>query len=79
MLQRPTTATKPRELETPPVADDLAHMREVEARVLAGAYERIHAEMERARQLGIIDEHGNRISKGLPPEMETGNLRDFGG
>ncbi len=62
-------AAKPRELGTSPVVDDLAHVQEVEARVLAGAYERIHADMERARQLGFIDEHGNRISKEWPVEM----------
>jgi hypothetical protein len=72
-------ATKPRELDTARVADDLAHVREVEARVLAGAYERIHADMERARQLGLIDEHGNRISKEWPVDMQPGAKRDFGG
>jgi hypothetical protein len=61
--------TKPRDLDPSPVADDLAHMREVEGRVLAGAYERIHASVERAKQLGLIDDHGNCISKEWPPEM----------
>jgi hypothetical protein len=62
-------ATKARGLDTVPVVDDLAHAREVEARVLDGAYDRIRADMERARQLGLIDEHGNRVSKEWPPEM----------
>jgi hypothetical protein len=62
-------ANGPGELDKAPVVGDLAHMREVEARVLAGAYERIHADLERARQLGVIDKHGNRISKEWPLEM----------
>jgi hypothetical protein len=62
-------AFRPRELDKSPDVDDLTHMREVEARVLAGAYEPIHADLERARQLGVIDEHGNRVSKEWPPEV----------
>jgi hypothetical protein len=72
-------ATNPKVLEPIPAADDLAHVREVEARVLAGAYERVHAEVVRMQQLGIIDEHGNRISKQWPPDMQPGAQRDFGG
>jgi hypothetical protein len=72
-------ATKPRELDSPPVADDLAHMREVEARVLAGAYERIHASVERAKQLGLIDDKGNLLFTDLPDDMQPGAQRDFGG
>jgi hypothetical protein len=72
-------ATKPRELDTPPVADDLAHMREVEARVLAGAYDRIHASVERAKQLGLIDDKGNLLFTDLPDDMQPGAQRDFGG
>jgi hypothetical protein len=71
-------ATNPEISEpTPTVEDDLVHMREVEARVLAGAYERIHAEVVRAQQLGIIDEHGNLLSDDLPDDMQPGAERDF--
>jgi len=28
---------------------------------------------------GIIDEHGKRLSKELPPDMQSGAQRDFGG
>ncbi len=72
-------ATKPRELDTPPVADDLAHMREVEAHVLAGAYDRIYASVERAKQLGLIDDKGNLLFTDLPDDMQPGAQRDFGG
>lgn len=73
-------ATDPKVLDPPAsITDDLAQVRKVEARVLAGAYERIHADMERARRLGLIDEHGNRISKEWPADMQPGAKRDFGG
>ena len=71
MIPEAEVATNPKVLEpTPTAEDDLAHMRDVEARVLAGAHERIHAEVVRAQQLGIIDEHGNLLSKEWPPEMQ---------
>jgi hypothetical protein len=59
--------------------DDLRHIREVEARVLAGAAQRINEQLERARQLGLIDEHGNRLFSDLPEDMQPGAQRDFGG
>jgi hypothetical protein len=40
------------------------------ARVLSGARDRIQADIRRAEELGIIDEHGNRVSKEWPPEMQ---------
>jgi len=77
--ERQTMATKSEVLDVLPAADPLAHSREVEARVLAGAYERIHAEVVRAQQLGIIDEHGNLLCDDLPDDMQPGAQRDFGG
>lgn len=64
-------ATNAKVLEPITAAEDLAHMREVDAPVLPGAYDRIRAEVLRAEQLGIIDERGNRISKEWPQEMRA--------
>ncbi len=44
--------------------------RTLQARILAEASERIQADLQRARELGIIDEYGNRISKDWPAEMQ---------
>lgn len=52
-----------------PVSEERENFRALQSRLLAGAAERIHADMEHARQLGLIDEHGNRISKEWPAEM----------
>jgi hypothetical protein len=52
-----------------PVSQELEDFRALQARLLAGAAERIYADMERARELGIIDEHGNLISEEWPAEM----------
>jgi len=46
-----------------PVSKELEDFRALQARLLAGAEERIQADMQRARELGVIDEHGNRISR----------------
>lgn len=61
------------------VSKDLEDFRSLQARLLAGAAERIQADLQRARELGIIDEDGNRISKEWPPDMQPGAKRDFGG
>lgn len=71
-------AIKPRERNLSSVAGGLAHMREVEARVLAGAYGRIHASVERAKQLGLIDDKGNLLLTDLPDDMQPGVQRDVG-
>jgi len=62
-----------------PVSKELEDFRALQARLLEGAAERIQADMERARQLGLIDKDGNRISKEWPPDMQPGAKRDFGG
>ena len=51
----------------------------LETRLLKGAAERIRADIEEARRLGIIDEHGNLLSDELPEDMRSGAQRDFGG
>ena len=43
------------------------------------AEQRIHEAVRRFRELGLIDEHGNRINKKLPPDMREDAERDFGG
>jgi len=72
-------ATKAEVHDHSPTVDDLEQVRATEARVLAGAAERIHAEVERAKKLGIIDEQGRLLSKELPDDMQPGAKRDFGG
>ena len=52
---------------------------EMEARLLAGAQQRINADVADAMRLGIIDAEGHRIDKELPYEMQPGAKRDFGG
>jgi hypothetical protein len=79
-------ATNPKVLDPSQTAGEGEDFDAVIARVLSGARERIQADMQRARELGIIDEHGNRISKEWPaemgplPESSTGaplNLDDY--
>ena len=72
-------ATKPEVLDSLPTADETTDFDKVLARVLSGAAERIHASVEHAQQLGIIDATGNLISKDLPKDMQPGAQRDFGG
>jgi hypothetical protein len=52
---------------------------ELEARLLAGAAVRIRADVEEAQRRGIIDAQGNLLSDELPPDMQRGAQRDFGG
>jgi hypothetical protein len=56
-------ATDPKLLNPSPASDQGEDFDAVIARVLSGAHERIQADMQRARERGIIDEHGNCISK----------------
>ena len=46
---------------------------------LAAAAERIHAAVRDLQERGIIDAEGNRIRQDLPPDMQEGSERDFGG
>ena len=47
--------------------------------LLEGAAERIHAAVCELRDLGILDEKGNRVRTDLPEDMKEGADRDFGG
>ncbi len=58
---------------------DDGSFRALEARLLVGAAQRIHADVERAKRLGLIDEEGRRIAADFPEEMQVGAERDFGG
>lgn len=48
-------------------------------RVMAEGQIRLDNELARLRALGIIDEQGNLLKKDLPPDMQPGAKRDFGG
>jgi hypothetical protein len=43
------------------------------------AVERATEAAQRLQEFGIVDDEGNRIRKDLPPDMEEGQDRDFGG
>jgi len=43
------------------------------------AVKNVAAAVKRLQEMGIIDEHGNRIRKDLPEDMQEGKDRDFGG
>ena len=47
--------------------------------LLESAAERIHAAVRELKELGIVDEKGNRVRTGIPEDMKEGADRDFGG
>ena len=47
--------------------------------LLESAAERIHAAVRELRELGIVDEKGNRVRTDIPEDMKEGADRDFGG
>ena len=58
---------------------ELDSFRELQARLLKGASERIHADIEEAQRRGLIDATGKRTSRDLPEDMLPSAKRDFGG
>ena len=46
---------------------------------LEAAAERIHAAVRELKELGIVDEKGNRVRTDIPEDMKEGSDRDFGG
>jgi len=72
-------ATKAIVSDAQSVGEELENFRALQARLLAGARNRIHADIQRAIELGVIDEHGNVLSKEWHPDMQPGAERDFGG
>jgi hypothetical protein len=47
--------------------------------LLDKAAERIHAAVRELKDLGLIDENGNRVRTDIPEDMKEGSHRDFGG
>ena len=47
--------------------------------LLEGTAERIHAAVRELKELGIVDEKGNRFRMDLPEDMKEGADRNFGG
>lgn len=45
----------------------------------AAGVERGKAAVRRLQELGLIDSEGNLLRKDLPPDMQEGSDRDFGG
>jgi len=72
-------ATKTIVSDAQPASEELEDFRALQKRLLAGAAERIHADVQRLMELGVIDEQGNRLSKEWPADMQPGAKRDFGG
>jgi hypothetical protein len=64
-------ASNPKVFDPFPTPDEREEFDAVIARVLSGARERIQADIRRARELGIIDEHSNLLSKDLPAVMRS--------
>lgn len=76
----PTDPTDPKDLTWATVnLDDDAQVKALEDKLLDDAKEDLHRELRRLQDLGIIDERGNRLSKELPPDMQEGSDKDFGG
>ena len=57
--------------KTPPIVNDDPHH--------ADAVKRCQAAVRTLQERGIIDAHGNRVRKDLPPDMQEGSDGDFGG
>ena len=47
--------------------------------VLAQGVQRMHDEVHRMMNLGIVNERGNLLRQDLPPDMSPQVERDFGG
>ena len=46
---------------------------------LKAAKARVREAVRRLQEKGIVDAEGNRIRQDLPPDMQEGQDRDFGG
>ena len=51
----------------------------IRERDLQAADLRIKEEVRRLQDLGVIDAHGRRLNKELPPDMKEESITDFGG
>jgi hypothetical protein len=61
------------------IEEDAVERKRIVQQILNDAPVRLAAELSRLRNLGVIDEAGNRIATGLPADMQPGAERDFGG
>jgi len=72
--------TSARKLKTAPTSGtEFDSFRELQARMLKGAGERIRADIQEAQRRGLIDATGKRTSRELPEDMLPCAKRDFGG
>jgi hypothetical protein len=58
--------------------DDQAEIDEFTRLWIASCRPQVEEDFERLRQLGVVDEQGNRISTALPADMKDPSM-DFGG
>jgi hypothetical protein len=63
-------ANNPKLVNPSPIRDEREDFRILVARMLERGAERVHADIEGAQQLRIIDGHGNLLSKELPADMQ---------
>jgi hypothetical protein len=59
--------------------DDPAERKALMEQEIKKAGVRAAAAFQRLKDLGIVDEKGNLISKDVPSDMRSGAERDFGG
>ena len=59
--------------------DDEREFEEFMSTVIAEGDKRLHAQVEEAIRLGIIDKKGNLLRRELPDDMREEAERDFGG
>jgi len=59
--------------------DDEAELDAFDDQIITAGMERVRAEGEELRRRGILDADGNLLVKELPPDMQEGSDRDFGG
>jgi hypothetical protein len=72
--------TSARKLKGAPASrTELDTFHALEARLMKGAAERIHADVQEAQRRGLIDASGKRTSHELPEDMLPRAKRDFGG
>lgn len=70
---------KPLSVNDIDIEDDEAYDEFVRRVVIAEGDRRLHAQVQEAIRLGIIDEKGNLLKHDLPEDMREDAERDFGG
>jgi len=59
--------------------DDEREMDALHDQMITAGMERVRAEGDELRRRGLMDAQGNLLVKELPPDMQEGSERDFGG